>query len=102
VAADNLSAASFAAETAKATGKDERSVRRDDERGEKVIPEVLEMISGTKLDTGTYLDRIKNLPPNEQVFAAKRDLAELRRSQSKPKPVNRKRAAMNDIETFET
>lgn len=36
VAADNLSVASFAVETAKAIGKDERSVRRDAERGEKV------------------------------------------------------------------
>lgn len=74
-ATDNLSTASFAAETAKATGKDERSVRRDAERGEKVIPEVMEMIRGTKLDTGTYLDKIKRLPPNEQVAAATRDLA---------------------------
>lgn len=38
--ADNLSAVpSFAAETAAATGKDERTVRRDAERGEKVVPE---------------------------------------------------------------
>jgi len=69
---------SFAADTAKAIGKDERTVRRDAERGEKVIPEVLEMIRGTKLDTGSYMDRIKNLPPNEQVKAATRDLAFLK------------------------
>lgn len=67
--------ASFAAETAKVIGKDERTVRRDAERGEKVIPEVIDMIRGTKLDTGTYLDKIKGLRPNEQVAAAKRDLA---------------------------
>ena len=84
-ATDNLSTASFAAETAKATGKDERTVRRDAERGEKVIPEVMEMIAGTKLDTGSYLDKIKNLGPNEQVAAAKRDLAEIRRAQAQPK-----------------
>lgn len=71
-------APSFATETAKITGKDERTVRRDAERGEKVIDEVLDMIRCTKLDTGTYLDKIKRLPPNEQVTAAKRDLAMLR------------------------
>lgn len=66
---------SFAAETASVTGKDERTVRRDAERGEKVIDEVLDMIRGTSLDTGAYLDRIKKLPPNDQVTAARRDLA---------------------------
>lgn len=74
--ADKLSAVpSFAGATASATGRDERSVRRDAERGEKVIDEVLDMIRGTSLDTGSYLDRLKRLPPNEQVAAAKRDLA---------------------------
>lgn len=34
---DNLSTRSFATETASLIGKDERSVRRDVERGEKVI-----------------------------------------------------------------
>lgn len=67
---------SFSEETAKATGKDERSVRRDAERGTKVIGEVIDMITGTKLDTGTYLDKLKRLTPNEQVTAAKRDLAQ--------------------------
>lgn len=80
-ASDNLS---FAAQTAKATGRDERTVQREAERGEKVIPEVIDMITGTKLDTGTYLDKLKRLPPNEQVAAAKRDLA-LLRSQEKEK-----------------
>lgn len=71
-ASDNLS---FAAVTAEVTGRDQRTVQRDAERGEKVIDEVLEMIRGTKLDTGTYLDKIKRLPPNEQVTAVKRDLS---------------------------
>lgn len=77
-ASDKLS---FAAETAKATGRDERSVQRDAERGEKVIPEVMALIQGTPLDTGTYLDKLKRLPPNDQVTAAKRDLAHLRGQQ---------------------
>ena len=75
---DNLSTASFASETANVSGKDERTVRRDAERGEKVIPEVIDMITGTKLDTGTYLDKLKRLPPNEQVTVVKRDLSIIR------------------------
>jgi len=71
----------FTAETAAVTGQSERSVQRDAERGEKVIPEVLDMIRGTALDTGTYLDKLKRLPPNEQVTAAKRDLAFLRQKE---------------------
>lgn len=74
--ADNLSAVpSFAAETAKLVGKDERSVRRDAERGEKVLDAAIDIIRGTSLDTGTYLDRLKRLSPSEQVTAARRDLA---------------------------
>ncbi|MCO5083879.1 MAG: hypothetical protein M9955_19755 [Rhizobiaceae bacterium] len=69
-ATDNLSTASFAEATAAVTGTDVRTVRRDAERGEKVIEEVIDLIRGTKLDTGTYLDKIKNLTPNEQVSAA--------------------------------
>jgi hypothetical protein len=83
-ATDKLSTASFAAETAKISGKDERTVRRDADRGEKVIPEVIDLITGTKLDTGAYLDQIKRLPPSEQMIAAKRDIALDRRPSSSP------------------
>jgi ParB-like chromosome segregation protein Spo0J len=65
----------FTADTAKLTGTSERVVQRDAERGEKVIAEVLDLIRNTSLDTGTYLDKIKKLPPNDQVKAATRDLA---------------------------
>lgn len=65
----------FTAETAKVTGASERSVQRDAERGEKVIDAAIDVIRGTVLDTGTYLDKLKKLSPSEQVFAAKRDLA---------------------------
>lgn len=73
----------FSAATAQATGYSERVIQRDAERGEKVIPEVLALIKGTKLDTGVYLDKLKKLPPNEQVHAAKRDLA-ARHTNEKP------------------
>ena len=72
---DNLSTRSFADETAAVTGADARSVRRDAERGEKIIDDAMDLIRGTHLDTGVYLDKIKKLSPSEQVYAVKRDLA---------------------------
>lgn len=64
----------FTAETAAVTGKSERAVQRDAERGEKVIDAALDVIRGTVLDIGTYLDKLKKLSPSEQVYAARRDL----------------------------
>lgn len=81
---DKLSSPSFSADQAAATGVDERTVRRDAERGEKVIDEALNLIRGTKLDTGAYLDKLKRLPPNDQVHAARRDLA-IEREKNRPK-----------------
>jgi hypothetical protein len=71
----NSATRSFSDDQAAATGAAPRTVRLDAERGEKVIPEVMDLIRGTKLDTGTYLDKLKKLPPNDQMHAAKRDLA---------------------------
>lgn len=65
---------SFAADTAKAIGKDERTVRRDVERGEKVTGEALDLVRGTKLNTGTYLDKLKRLSAEQQIAQVKRDL----------------------------
>lgn len=64
----------FTEETAKVTGQSERLVQLNAERGEKVIDAALDIIRGTVLDTGTYLDKLKKLSPSEQVYAAKRDL----------------------------
>ena len=85
----------FAKATSAVTGTDERTVRRDAERGEKVIAEVMDLIKGTSLDTGTFLDKIKNLPPNEQFTAATRDLAFLNqrdRQNERQKAENAKRS----------
>lgn len=76
---ENIS--SFATETASKTGQTDRSVRMHAERGEKVIEEVLDLIRGTKLDTGTYLDKLKKMPPNDQFKAAQRDLLNLHAQQ---------------------
>ncbi len=65
----------FTADTAAATGQSERAVQRDAERGEKVSDEALAMIKGTRLDTGRYLDSIKNLSAEDQVARVEADLA---------------------------
>lgn len=78
-AAENFAAApSFATDTAAKTGKDERTVRLHAERGKKIIPEVLGMIEGTPLDTGKFMDEIKNYTPNDQFKVAKRELGLVR------------------------
>lgn len=71
----NSATRSFADATASATGASARTVRQDAERGEKVIPEVMRMIAGTKLDTGAYLDKLKRVPREAQAEIVKRDLA---------------------------
>ena len=58
--------APFHEETAAASHQSERAVQRDAERGEKVAGDVLEKVKGTRLDTGTYLDILKELSPEEQ------------------------------------
>src|SRR5690606_36373943 len=68
----------FTADTAARTGQSERTVQRDAERGQKVIPEVMELVKGTRLETGAYLDKLKTFSPNDQVTAARRDLAQPR------------------------
>lgn len=76
----------FTAETATAIGVSERAVQRDAERGERVIDDVLNLVKGTPLDTGTYLDKLKRMPPNDQVTAAKRDLAFAKKTQREAGP----------------
>jgi ParB-like chromosome segregation protein Spo0J len=74
-AAANFAVASFASATAEATGKAERTIRLDAERGEKVAEDALNLIRGTALDTGTYLDKLKRIDPTEQVETVQRALA---------------------------
>ncbi|WP_313573568.1 ParB N-terminal domain-containing protein [Brevundimonas sp.] len=72
---DKQPAPRFTADTAAATGQSERAVQRDAERGEKVSDEALALIKGTRLDTGRYLDSIKNLSAEDQVAKVEADLA---------------------------
>lgn len=66
---------SFDVDQARATGVDPRTVRRDAERGEKIDSKALEMVRGTKHDTGVYLDALKKLPVTEQLKKVRGDLA---------------------------
>jgi len=61
---------SFAAETAKATGRSKTAVKRDATRAEKV--KVLDQIAGTSLDKGDELDALAKLPEAEQRALAQR------------------------------
>ncbi|MCZ6862486.1 MAG: ParB N-terminal domain-containing protein [Alphaproteobacteria bacterium] len=67
----------FVEETAKATGKSRSTVRRDKERGEKIPVDVIGKITGTGLDKGTYLDKLKKLSHDEQRVKVDRDLREI-------------------------
>ena len=68
----------FVDATATITGRSRSAVAADVDRGQKILPEVMDLISGTKLDTGTYLDKLKSMPGSEQFRAAQRDLLHLR------------------------
>jgi len=68
----------FVASTAALTGQSERLIQLNAERGQKILPEVLDMIRGTKIDTGTYMDKLKTMPGSDQFKAAQRDLLHLR------------------------
>lgn len=90
---------SFAAMTAKLTGKSEASVYRDTSRGESILPEVFDLIRGTKLDTGSYLDKLKAMPGSQQFRAAQRDLLNIRqqeRLQSQRAKIKVADAPLND------
>jgi ParB-like chromosome segregation protein Spo0J len=74
-------AASFVADTAEKTGRSERAVRLDAERGARIAGEVLQDVAGTPLDTGQILDALKDLPPEKQ----RARLDDLKRKAAKPK-----------------
>lgn len=88
-------APSFAEDQAGATGQSERAVARDAERGEKVCEKALDLVNGTKLDTGVYLDKLKPLSSADQVAAVKRDLAALKNVASKVAPINTARSKID-------
>lgn len=85
----------FTAATAEATGQSERAIQRDAERGEKVCERALRMISGTPLNTGATLDRLKRLSPDEQVVWIEGALRERRRVQDEAKKIRTETMKIN-------
>ena len=78
------SPARFTAETAAVSGKSERVVQLDAERGKKISERAMALIHRSPLDNGSYLDKIKRVPTEDQVAMVERDLA------NPPKPAPRK------------
>lgn len=71
--ADNVSATSFADDTAAKTGRSARSVRRDVEIGEGVTDAAAVQLHGSKAaDNKSLLRELARLPEQEQVNAAKK------------------------------
>ena len=70
----DLKADRFTADTAAKTGRSERDVQRDTERGENIPKDVLKDIAGTSLDKGVVLDALAKAPdPQAALDAIKRE-----------------------------
>ena len=65
----------FASETAAATGMSKRSINPSVSGVEATPADIRDTIKGTKLDTGTYLDNLKGMEPEDQRKQVKADLA---------------------------
>ncbi|NLS02302.1 ParB N-terminal domain-containing protein [Rhizobium sp. P32RR-XVIII] len=88
-ASDKLS---FAAQTAEATGRDQRTVQRDASRGEKIADMALHRVRGTRLDNGAFLDRLKQIPEDKQILYVEAALDEEKRKAADVKENRRKLA----------
>lgn len=64
----------FTEDTSLKTGRSERIIQMDAERGAKIADDVIQVIRGTKLDKGVYLDKLKNLTAEEQMTKVKADM----------------------------
>lgn len=71
----------FTADTAAKTGRSERSIQRDAERGKKIDEDVLVMLAPHKV-SGTILDQLKRMPVEQQRQWAADYIAQ----QTAPKP----------------
>lgn len=74
----------FASETAASTGVDKRTVNRAVARADGICAEARDIIRGTRLDTGVFLDRLKGVSECDQAEFAQRHLDRLERPASKP------------------
>jgi hypothetical protein len=80
----------FTAATAEATGQDERTIRRDASRGERIADAALHRLRGTRLDSGAFLDRLKQIDQDKQLLYVEAALAEEKRKAADVKENRRK------------
>lgn len=69
----------FTLDAAKAIGRSERAIQLDVERGTDISDEALNLVRGTALDTGSYLDKLKRIDSSEQVETVQKALSGLAR-----------------------
>ncbi|MBB4590188.1 N6-adenosine-specific RNA methylase IME4/ParB-like chromosome segregation protein Spo0J [Rhizobium leguminosarum] len=80
----------FSVATAVATGRDRRTIERDTSRGERIIESALHRLRGTRLDSGAFLDRLKQVPEERQVLYVEAALAEEKQKAADVKENRRK------------
>lgn len=97
---DKQPADRFTSDTASKTGESERVVQRNAERGERISAKALELVHGTDLDKGVYLDKLKAVPVGEQVRQVKADL-EQRKASNINRRVKRADAPLDDEDACE-
>lgn len=85
------SAKRFSAATAEATGQSERAIQRDASRGEKIVDMALHRLRGSRLDNGTFLDRLKQVPQDKQVLYVEAALDDEKRKAADAKENRTKR-----------
>lgn len=99
---DAQRAPTFSEATADAIGVSKRFVEVAAELGEKIAPEVVEMVRGTEKDAKTYFMAMKDMPAEQQIAKVKRDLetAEKRKTLEKKLANENRVAQLTDAERF--
>lgn len=85
----------FASETAGATGVTKSTINRATSRAENITQEARDLLRGTKLDTGVFLDLLKKVPEPDQVAFVKKHM-----TKSPPVKVREKREVKSDAEVI--
>ncbi|WP_244564371.1 MT-A70 family methyltransferase [Rhizobium sp. RU36D] len=80
----------FTAATAEATGRSESLVQKDVSRGESISEMALHRLRGTRLDSGVFLDRLKQVDPDKQILYVEAALAEEKQKAADTKENRRK------------
>lgn len=89
----------FASDTAEATGVSKSTVTRAIARAEAIPEDVLDQLRGTRLDTGVYMDHLKNLPHDTQREKVVQDLRRV--ADNKPTKPSEPPREDPDAEQFE-